>query len=128
MKTLQDLLFLNPMIKVRAFDHCAAEDAACGVDMAQMRAALLPTHCDQFVHNLTFLERPIADCGRLFRYQRTEMGVCFVANGLDAYALDADRLPLRFGRAADVRRLEFAYAPLENAHYHVTERPYVCSK
>lgn len=81
-KTLHDYLFLNPTVELREFEYCAGVNGSCGVDIEAFRAQLMPTHCAQFMVNVSFLGRPVADCADLFRYTVTEMGVCFVANSL----------------------------------------------
>lgn len=88
---------------------------------------LLPTRCSEFMMDFTYFGRAV-DCSQIFKYVRTEMGNCFVANHRESRfmlptfpqileftnnfpfmsSFSIHDAPLTYGRSDSTRKLYFS--------------------
>ncbi|KPU76888.1 uncharacterized protein Dana_GF13482, partial [Drosophila ananassae] len=94
-RTLYDYLFINPNNLYLKADYCNKFNSTCGVNILDMRRELFAQKCSEFMEEITFAEKILPDCEKIFKFHELEMGYCFLANNLFDYP-SIEEMPLRY--------------------------------
>ncbi|KAH8233501.1 hypothetical protein KR026_009088, partial [Drosophila bipectinata] len=94
-RTLYDYLFINPNNLYLKADYCNKYNSTCGVNILDMRKELFARTCSDFMEEITFAEKVLPDCEKIFKFHELEMGYCFLANNLYDYP-SIEEMPLRY--------------------------------
>ncbi|XP_070500704.1 uncharacterized protein [Chironomus tepperi] len=104
-RTYQSLLFLNRVnpsegIKIEEFVDFNKIHA---VNITDLKENFLPQSCNDFMESVTFLEKEVP-CDKIFIKHETEIGTCFIANGMHDNLEDYQGLPLTYRNNQPVER------------------------
>ncbi|XP_073848123.1 pickpocket 29 isoform X2 [Musca autumnalis] len=94
-KNLHDYMFTNPNNFHFKEDYCDGLNSTCGVDILRLRREILPSSCQFFMANVSYLGKVVENCEDIFKFHQLEMGYCYLANNILDYK-SFDNLPLKF--------------------------------
>lgn len=121
-RAIQNLMFINyhqPLDGVNV-ETCLKFNETCGFDMEIMRKVLFPQSCSEFMTRVSFLGNEMP-CENVFKFHRTEIGDCFIANSLYSNGkllMNFEQLPLRYSNREIIERsLEIHYKDVEFVIY-----------